>query len=88
MEDVAKQAVERGLKARDTYGPYSSLHEAYAVLLEEVDELWQLVKHGISDSKMKRGAHGPALDARISDEALDIAAVALRIANLELDTER
>lgn len=81
MEDVAKQAVERGLKARDTYGPYSSLHEAYAVLLEEVDELWQLVK-------MKRGAHGPALDARISDEALDIAAVALRIANLELDTER
>jgi len=38
--------------------------------------------------KMKRGANGPTLDVRISDEALDIAAVALRIANLELDTER
>lgn len=79
-EDFEK-LVARIYAARDNYGPYRSLHEAYGVLLEEIDELWQIVK-------MKRGANGPALDRRITEEALDIAAVALRIANLELDTER
>lgn len=79
--EIAANASRIASKAREQYGDYASLHEAYAVLLEEVDELFQLVK-------MKRGANGPTLDVRISDEALDIAAVALRIANLELDTER
>jgi hypothetical protein len=27
-------------RADENHAPYHSLHEAYAVLLEEVDELW------------------------------------------------
>ena len=32
------------LKARSTYRPMASAHEGWAVLLEEVDELWDEVK--------------------------------------------
>lgn len=28
-------------KARNKHGPMTNLHEAYAVILEEVDELWE-----------------------------------------------
>lgn len=31
-------------RAMAKHGPFHSLHEAYAVLLEEVDELWQHVR--------------------------------------------
>jgi hypothetical protein len=31
-------------KARQNHGPQSSYHEGYAVLLEEVDELWDEVR--------------------------------------------
>jgi NTP pyrophosphatase (non-canonical NTP hydrolase) len=48
---------------------YASLHEGYAVLLEEVDELWDQVKksQGARDSK------------NIFLECIQIAAVAIRI---------
>lgn len=31
-------------KALENYGPVHSAHEGYAVLLEEVDELWEIVR--------------------------------------------
>jgi hypothetical protein len=31
-------------KSREKNGPFNSLHEAYAVMLEELDELWEQVK--------------------------------------------
>jgi len=31
-------------RADENHAPYHSLHEAYAVLLEEVDELWEEVR--------------------------------------------
>ncbi len=39
--------------ANGKYGPYASLHEAYAVLLEEVDELFQLdeIKRRLAEEK-------------------------------------
>lgn len=40
LVDAEMEAV----RSRDDNGPMNSLHEAYAVLLEEVDELWQHVK--------------------------------------------
>jgi hypothetical protein len=40
LVDAEMEAVQ----SRDDNGPMHSLHEAYAVLLEEVDELWQHVK--------------------------------------------
>lgn len=36
-------------KARDGHARLNSLHEAYAVILEEVDELWELVRRKRQD---------------------------------------
>jgi hypothetical protein len=46
------------------FGPFASAHEGYAVILEELDELWQEVKHGSR--------------ARAREEAVQVAAMALR----------
>lgn len=48
---------------------FNSLHEAYAVLKEEVDELWDEIKTRTPDK------------ARIREEAKQVAAVAIRIMN-------
>lgn len=58
------------LKGERRYGVHASLHEAYAVLLEEVDELKQIV--------WKKATHRDPYEIR--REAIQIAAVALRIA--------
>ena len=50
------------------YPPFNSAHEGYAVLLEEIDELWDEVKK----SPKKRT---PAL---MREEAVQVAAMALR----------
>jgi hypothetical protein len=43
-------------EARIDHGPQSSYHEGYAVLLEEVDELWDIVK-----AKSSKRSHQHAL---------------------------
>jgi len=40
------------LSATSKFPQFNSAHEGYAVLLEEVDELWQEVKHGKNPSDM------------------------------------
>lgn len=61
-------AVRRRLaEAQSKHRPFASLHEAYAVLLEEVDELWDEVRRRDVDHD------------RVRDEALDVAAVACRL---------
>lgn len=40
---IILEEVER---ARERYGPIKSGHEGYAVLLEEVDEVWDEIKKG------------------------------------------
>lgn len=51
-------------QAQEKFDPFASAHEGYAVLLEEVDELWHEVKHGSLD--------------RQREEAVQVAAMALR----------
>lgn len=51
-------------RAQESFGPFASAHEGYAVLLEEVDELWHEVKHGTTE--------------RQREEAVQVAAMALR----------
>jgi hypothetical protein len=46
------------------FGPFKSRHEGFAVLQEEVDELWQEVKHGDQAAALM--------------EAVQVAAMALR----------
>lgn len=59
VKDEIKRAVEE-------HGSFNSPHEAYAVLLEEVDELWAEIKAGKGETH--RGV----------SEAVQIAAMAIR----------
>ena len=53
-------------RARMKFGNFHNYHEGYAVLLEEVDELWDAIK-----SKDKS-------DDDVRTEAIQVAAMALR----------
>lgn len=55
-------------RATTDYGPFVSYHEGYAVLLEEVDELWDEVKKKPSERD----------PVKIKKEAVQVAAMALR----------
>lgn len=57
--------VEQELRqAREKFGPFNSAHEGYAVILEELDELWEAVRR--NDVQQQH------------DEAIQVAAMALR----------
>lgn len=56
--------------ANEKFGPFNSAHEGWAVLKEEVDELWVEVKK-------KQSMRSPEL---MRNEAVQIAAMAIRFA--------
>ena len=67
-----RHAVEEERRvSQEVFGDFASMHEAYGVLAEEVDELFQAVK-------LKQQV--PERSRMIAKEAIQIAAVALRIA--------
>jgi glycyl-tRNA synthetase beta subunit len=68
--------------ARSLHKPLASLHEAYAVLLEEVDEFWDEVK--VNPTKLSHEAR-EARVINIRKELLQIAAMCLRTV---MDVER
>lgn len=68
---VLAHACARAAAAQEIYGDFASAHEAYGVLAEEMAELLDAVRLRQED---------PTRPMRIRDEALDIAAVALRLA--------
>lgn len=73
---IQKQIEKEVKEAREKYGAFNSTHEGYAVLKEEVDELWDIVKkntertYGTSEWKIKA----------LMPELIQIAAVAQRMA--------
>ncbi len=62
---VADEVMEELGRARSKFGRFNSAHEGYAVLREEVDELWDEVKRN-GDRKAMRA------------EAIQVAAMAMR----------
>lgn len=64
-----KYAIEEILKeynrAKEKFGGFASTHEGYAVLLEEVDELWDEIKNNGSKD-------------RLTKESIQVAAMGLR----------
>lgn len=65
IEDVAKEAVRELYRATEKFGAFHNSHEGFAVLKEEVDELWDEIKGGQDKQRMK-------------EEAIQIAAMAIR----------
>lgn len=62
---IANEVVKEADRALFQFGEYASMHEGYAVLLEEVEELWAEIKtDNIEAAEL---------------EAIQVAAVAMRI---------
>lgn len=57
-------------RAREKHAPINSVHEGYAVLLEEVEEFW-------AEVMKKRSERDPK---RMAEELVQIAAMAMRTA--------
>lgn len=66
LDSILREVRDEVLKAAEKFASFSSPHEGYAVLLEEVDELWDEVK-------ANRGHDLPAFV-----EARQVAAMAVR----------
>lgn len=70
LDDLEQAIHDEIMSAQHQYPPFNTAHEGYAVLLEEVDELWEHVK-------VKQGKRdGEAMQK----EAIQIAAMAIRFA--------
>ena len=79
--EVAKELA----KARATHAPMNGHHEGYAVILEELDELWEVCKR--NTHKVPRGFNESAFQAEqrrltkradMRKEAIQVAAMAIR----------
>lgn len=66
---IAHQAESELLRATALHGSFASAHEGYAVILEELDELWD---------EVKKGGTEPRSIPRMRKEAIQVAAMAMR----------
>lgn len=64
------KVIERLVVAQRKFGPMQSPHEGYAVILEEVDELWKEIK----DNKRLPAVY----KSHMTEEALHVCAMSLR----------
>ena len=64
LTDMVGSVTEEYLDAVSKFGPFSSAHEGYAVILEELDEMWAEIKR--NDIRRAR------------EEAVQVAAMAIR----------
>lgn len=66
-------------RARATHAPMNSHHEGYAVILGELDELWEVCKRNTHDvSTISQVARRQAKRADMRKEAIQVAAMAIR----------
>jgi hypothetical protein len=65
---VFEEVLSELISARKKFPAFRSAHEGYAILLEEIDELWDEIK-GPDDSRQ---------NARTRSEAIQVAAMAIR----------
>lgn len=72
--DIASDVIDELERATEQYGKIHSAHEGYAVIKEEVDELWGAVKIKSLGFEEQKG------------ECIQIAAMAIRFI-LDLDPE-
>lgn len=65
MTPALEEIHEEYVRSMNKFGNFSSAHEGYAILLEEVDELWNEIKRRPSDvdniAMMKEARHVAAM---------------------------
>ncbi len=66
INDIASELVIEAMRASTQYPKFFSAHEGYAVLKEEVDELWDEIKKKTHDKVLMR------------KEAIQVGAMAIR----------
>jgi len=69
---IAEKVMTELAHARFKFGQFASAHEGYAVLLEEVHELWD---------EVRKGGTKPRSRERMRAEAIQVAAMAIRFAS-------
>ena len=67
----SKRVAKEYLNSKDVFPTFNSLHEAYAVIKEELDEFWEVVK--LNQQK------NPNRTQEARKEAIQIAAMALGV---------
>ena len=75
VEGIAHRVYDEIHRGEEKHGPFHSQHEAYVILLEEVDEYWREVKRQMR------------LPGRLREELIQIAAVAIRAACMDDDED-
>jgi hypothetical protein len=65
---LVTRMMEELAHAMDTHSEMHSAHEGYAIILEELDELWELVRKKVKNHDKKK----------MQKEALHVAAMAIR----------
>lgn len=70
IDQIYREVDDELMSATERYPPFNTAHEGYAVLLEEMDELWEHV----------RVTQGCRLTNRMRREAVQVAAMAIRFA--------
>ena len=68
MTDISAEVVDELIKAVSMFPPMAREYEGYAVILEELDELWTEIKA----NKV------PGVKQRMRKEAIQVAAMAMR----------
>lgn len=68
LYDIAMELLQEAYKATNRYPKFNSEHEGYAVLLEEVDELWREVMKSPKNREPQK----------LRAEAVQVGAMALR----------
>lgn len=71
LEDCSDEIEEEYYNAKEKFKPFHNLHEAYAIIKEELDEFWDVVK--LNQKK------NPDRVCRARQEAKQIAAMCLGV---------
>ena len=66
VEHATRRVLDEYHRAAEHFTGFRSDHEGYAVILEEMDELWEEIKRN------------PRYKEKVRDEAIQVAAMALR----------
>lgn len=94
IEKIAQEVIEELKQAEKKFAGFNSSHEGYAVILEELDELWDVVKLNpkkidVPDAELAYKSQIQKLrrNQLMRGEAIQVAAMAIRFVKCICDEE-